>query len=383
MARQGAGEPTEEPTAKRREDARRKGQVAISRDLSGAFGLAAAFGALAIVAPSLVAGLLVYLRETLAGAARGGAPGPALQAAMTNAGRALAAPIGAALAMGLTVGLIQTRGLLVLEPLRPDFGRLMSASSLTRLFGGQALTEMAKGLAKVALVAAIAWATVRPLVPSMTALVGAPPGRALAAFGEIAGRLGLRVVLALLLVGIVDYLLVWSRHNKELRMTREEVKREHKESEGDPLHRAQRQRLHRDLMEQRMVADVRRADFVVVNPDHIAVAVRYDRETQDAPVVVAKGERLLADQIKQVAREAGVPIFRDVSLARALRDVQEGDEIPEALYEAVAEILRTLQRLGEPGEPTVLGEAKTAAAAGVSPPVAETADAAGFAWKRV
>ena len=87
---------------------------------------------------------------------------------------------------------------------------------------------------------------------------------------------------------------------------------------------------------------VRKADFVVVNPDHIAVAIRYDKDSQEAPLVVAKGERMLAEKIKEIAREAGVPIFRDVSLARALRDVEEGDEIPEALYEAVAEILRVV-----------------------------------------
>jgi type III secretion system FlhB-like substrate exporter len=125
-------------------------------------------------------------------------------------------------------------------------------------------------------------------------------------------------------------------------MTREEVKREHKEAEGDPKHRSERQRLHRELSEQRLVDDVRKADFVVVNPEHIAVAVRYDRDADAAPTVVAKGERLLAERIKEVAREAGVPIYRDVALARALNELPEGDEIPEALYEAVAELLRVL-----------------------------------------
>jgi flagellar biosynthetic protein FlhB len=137
-------------------------------------------------------------------------------------------------------------------------------------------------------------------------------------------------------------------------------------------------------MEQRMVADVRKADFVVVNPDHIAVALRYDRETQAAPVVVAKGERLLAEQIKQVAREAGVPIFRDVSLARALRDVQEGDEIPEALYEAVAEIVRTVLALNQPSqEPAVAGGRDAGGRATGGPGVAVSSPGAGFTWKRV
>jgi flagellar biosynthesis protein FlhB len=152
-------------------------------------------------------------------------------------------------------------------------------------------------------------------------------------------------------VGILDYLWQWHQYRKRMKMSREEVKREYKESEGDPQHKAERHRLHKQILEQRMVDAVRKADFVVVNPDHIAVAVRYDKEAQQAPLVVAKGERLLAERIKEAAREAGVPIFRDVNLARALRDVEEGDEIPEALYEAVAEILRVVYGPETPAQP--------------------------------
>jgi flagellar biosynthesis protein FlhB len=156
-------------------------------------------------------------------------------------------------------------------------------------------------------------------------------------------------------------------------MTRDEVKREAKESEGDPSHRAERQRLHREILEQRMVAEVRKADFVVVNPDHIAVALRYDRDGEGAPVVVASGERLVAERIKEVARQAGVPIFRDVTLARSLRDVPEGEEIPVALYEAVAEVLRVVYGMeAAPAEPA-------APASPAAPPVVGTP---GAGWKR-
>jgi flagellar biosynthesis protein FlhB len=189
--------------------------------------------------------------------------------------------------------------------------------------------------------------------------------------GLLAERLAGRVAVAALLVGVGDYLLVRRRHLRRLRMTREEVRRETKETEGDPTHRAERQRLHRELLEQRMVAEVRKADFVVVNPDHIAVALRYDRDGDAAPVVVARGERLLAERIKAVAREAGVPIFRDVALARSLRELPEGEEIPAALYEAVAEILRVVYRTN----------------AVAAPPPAATGEAAaqpvaGAGWKR-
>lgn len=156
-------------------------------------------------------------------------------------------------------------------------------------------------------------------------------------------------------------------------MSHDEVKREHKESEGDPHHKQERKRLHKELLEGRMVNEVKKANFVVVNPTHIAVAVKYDRERDAAPVVLAKGERLLAERIKQAAREAGVPIFRDVGLARALRDVEEGDEIPEALYEAVAEILRVVYGAPEAASSV---EERTATAPAV------TSDAPRSGWRR-
>jgi len=127
---------------------------------------------------------------------------------------------------------------------------------------------------------------------------------------------------------------------KDLMMTREEVKREHKEQEGDPKHKAERQRLHRDLLRHQMIEAVRTADAVIVNPDHIAVAIRYDEEKMSSPKIVATGRRLVAQQIKEVARRYGVPIYRDVPLARSLAELELDDEIPEELYEAVAAVLR-------------------------------------------
>jgi flagellar biosynthesis protein FlhB len=187
------------------------------------------------------------------------------------------------------------------------------------------------------------------------------------------------VALVGLALGVADYLFVWRRHARGLRMTREEVRRESKESEGDPSHRAERKRLHREILEQRMVEEVRKADFVVVNPDHIAVALRYDRDGDGAPIVVASGERLVADRIRQVARQAGVPIFRDVTLARSLHELPEGAEIPVALYEAVAEVLRVVYAMGEPGPPP------HAPAASIGSPEARPSlprGAGGAGWKR-
>jgi flagellar biosynthesis protein FlhB len=294
---------------------------------------------------------------------------------------AMAAPaLGAALLAALVFGLAQTRGP-VLAPPRFDLSRVASAAGWRRLFDAQAALKAGQGLLKVAVVALVAWAVLRPLAGALVGLTGAAPARVLAGLGVLAGRLALRLAAAGLALGLLDYLLVARRQRRSLRMTREEIKREYKESEGDPETRGERRRLQRELSEQRMVEEVRKADFVVVNPEHIAVALRYDPNGEAAPIVVAKGERLVAERIKQIAREAGVPIFRDVSLARSLVELAEGGEIPAALYEAVAEILRVVQ--GE-GEPAPAGPAAVDAAS--RPPAASPPSSTlgpGALWKRV
>jgi flagellar biosynthesis protein FlhB len=247
------------------------------------------------------------------------------------------------------VGGLQAGGVLAVEPLRLDPQRVLP--SWRRVLNPGALVEVARGLAKVLLVGALAGITLRHFLRPLAALAGARPAAVLAVVGRASSALAGRLALAAVALGLADYAWRRRRHRRSLRMTRAEVKREHRETEGDPRHKAERQRLHREVAEQRMLAGVRKADFVVVNPDHIAVALQYDRQGDAAPVVVAKGERLLAEKIKEVAREAGVPIFRDVNLAHALADLEEGDEIPEALYQAVAEILRVVYGQSEPPAP--------------------------------
>jgi flagellar biosynthesis protein FlhB len=352
MARPGA-EPTEQPTPRRLLQARQRGQVAHSRELSAAIALLAVLAVVSWGAPVAVARLLSLFRATFATSLK---TPLALSASVARAADVASAV--ALLPLLVTVGVtalaaaLQTRGLWSWQAVAPDASRLSPVAGLGRVFSVRTLVDVGKGLLKVALVAALAFAGLRAPLRQLPALVGAPPGTVLAALGVWTRALGLRVAFALLALALLDALLVVRRHRRALMMTRDEVKRDFKESEGDPQHKAERQRLHRQLGEQRMLDDVRKAAFVVVNPEHIAVAVRYDRDADEAPVVLAKGERLLAEQIKQAAREAGVPIYRDVGLARALNGVAEGDEIPEALYQAVAEVLRALQEMESQAPPS-------------------------------
>lgn len=363
MSDESAGERTEEPTPRRLQEARRRGDVALSRDLQGALVLGAATLALTLAAPAGVGRMIVYLRRALREATD---PSRGAQAALWTAVETAAAltllPLVLITVMGVAAGLFQTGGLITMDPLRLDPGRMVPRWG--RVFGTEALAEVGKGIVKLAVAAIVAVWTLMPLVRSVAALAGAGAGRTLAVLGVIAGELAFRLALAAGVVGVGDWLWQRARYRRRLRMTREEVKREVKESEGEPQHRAERQRLHRELTEQRMLEDVRKADFVVVNPDHIAVAVRYERDGTRAPTIVAKGERLLAEKIKEVARQAGVPILREVTLARALNGLDEGQEIPESLYEAVAEILRVVYRMSqEPGGDPGRGPDGPAAAA--------------------
>jgi flagellar biosynthetic protein FlhB len=331
---------TEEASEKRIRDARRKGQVAISKDMMAGSVFIVIFTTISLTAGGWLTGFVGYFQTSFKLATRGGSVQPHLARALTTLVDVLVGPLMAGMATAIAIGFMQTGGLFSVEALKIDPQRMMP--NFKKLVSLKTGMEVVKGFVKVSLAAAVAWVSIKPLTGAVAQLTGLKVLHILVLLGYGAERVGNRMVLIVAIIGFADFL--WQRHShmKGLRMSKDEQKREHKESEGDPQLKHERKRFHKELLEQRMVNDVKKANFVVVNPTHIAVAIRYDREVDAAPVVLAKGERILAQKIKDAAREAGVPIFRDVGLARALRDVEEGDEVPEALYEAVAEILRVV-----------------------------------------
>src|SRR5215510_13993486 len=219
-----AAERTEEPTPKRLEEARRRGEVAVSRDATSAAAMTAAIVALVLQGPALTARLLAYWKAAFAGAAAGGSSmSVALAAGVGALARALAVPLVSAALVALGVGMLQTRGLLAWGALRPDLGRLSPRMGLGRAFGGQAALQVGKGLLKAVLVGSIAWLTVRPLLAGLAALAGAPVPRLAGALGILSARLAERVALVALALGLADHLLVRRRHLAGQRMTKEEV----------------------------------------------------------------------------------------------------------------------------------------------------------------
>jgi type III secretion protein U len=343
----GAGEPTEEPTPKRLRDARRRGEVAQSRELAGAAALTAAIGACAIGALAGVGVLAAFMRSAIGVAVRGRIEdAPALMDAGLWTLLAVVGPVlGAAAVVGGLASYLQVGALLTFEPAQPKLERLDPVAGLGRMFSMQAFLEAGRGLLKAGLVAWVAYRTVLDRVPALLAGAAnpaAPVAGKMGALGELALTLGVRGGGVLLLCGGADYLLKRRAYFKKLRMTREEVKREHKEEEGDPRHKAERRRQHRRLLQEAAMRAVPRAHVVITNPSHVAVALRYDRDTMSAPTVTAKGEGRIAAEIRSLARKHGVPIRREPALARALAEIEIDETIPEELYDAVAEVLRVV-----------------------------------------
>ncbi len=342
MAR-AAEQATYDPTPRRLAEARRHGDVAQSRDLRAALALAATGAVLIVSAPSTAGLLRSYVATALAQAARGGSVREAVVLALDGGVRILAAPLAVAFATPILVGLLQTGGLWIGAP-RADLGRLVPGRPRVGRLAG-----LVRGALAVAVLLAVAVATLEPLLPRLVSLAGVAPSRALAVFGAVAQRLGLRLILAALAAGVADELWVRVRHRQRLRMTRSEIERERKELEGDPLHRQARRREQRRLhgASGEAIGDVRTADLVVTagegdGDNAVAVALAYDPDGARAPVVVAAGQRATAAHLTEVARAAGVPIVGDAALAGALLATAPGAEIPAATFEAVAELLHRI-----------------------------------------
>lgn len=345
-----SGERTEQPTPRRLREARRRGEVAVSRELTGAAALAGGLCGLAATARGGATELGGALRAALAGAVAAGGGGTTDMAypALREGARAvlrLSVPAAAAamLAAGAAAALQVGPGFTA-EALRPRPERLDPFRGLRRLLAPAQLASAALGIAKATALLILLLGWLRGAAPALAGLPRLGPAALLRALPLLEGLL-VRLAAAALALGALDLLRVRRRHRRALMMTRDEVRRELKEDEGDPAHRAERRRRHRAILD---AAPVARATVVVVNPTRLAVALHHARGGEGAPRVIAKGAGADAARIRSEARRAGVPIVRDVPLARALHRLTEiGDEIPEELYQAAAAVLAHLYGLEE------------------------------------
>ncbi len=356
MAEETYQDRTEAPTPRRRSEALRKGQVARSQEVTTAFLLMASAGVVHFGSGPVARGMADVFGSTL-GRATAPPVGPdAVAHWLGQVGWAVLqglAPILLAMAgTALLVGALQARGVLSVEPLKPQWSKLDPSKTIPRLWGTRALAELAKSLLKLGIVGVAMYSALSSANRDLSALgqQGALP--LLVVVRSYSVRLLLSAGIAYLLLALADYGYQLWQHEKNLRMSLEEVKREQKESDGDPNVRARLRSMGRSLARRRMMLAVSEADLVVTNPTHIAVALKYDPEVAPAPIVLAMGERKVAERIKELAVAAGVPLVENRPLARALlATARVGLAIPAELYVAVAEVLAFVirQRRSRPG----------------------------------
>lgn len=344
-------ERSEAPTTKRIEEARRRGEVAQSRDLTSVLVLGTALLLLGgSGVDALLRSIVAQARSAWSGALLRPEGVGDFQALLLHHGIATAGPllgiVLALLAAGVIGHIAQSGPLWSPEALRFRGTRLDPIGGLRRLFAADRLFDLAKAPLKIGVVAIAFWVVLAPSFHALWGLAGASPAAALRATRELGVGAGRGAVAGLAALAVLDLLWVRRRLQKRLRMTPREVRDELREREGSPQVRGRRRQLQRELSRQRMIAEVARADVVVTNPVHYAVAMRYERARMAAPRVVARGRNHLAVRIRRVAREAGVPIVENPPLARLLyRATRVGSEIPETLFQAVAEVLAQVHRL--------------------------------------
>lgn len=339
---EGGGERTEAASPRKLQKAAQEGQVALSREAVGfATLLVASLGA-AVMLPGRVAELAASMAGGFA------------RAHELDTGWAarewgwlffhLAWPVaGAAILGAVAATLLQTRAALNFKAMVPSLSKLSPLKGFGRMFGKEGLMEFLRTLLKMLIVMAALWFVARDL-PGLSTLIEAPPGALFGAAGQGVARLLAATLAAFALLALADILWVRHRHLERLKMTKQEVKDEAKESEGDPAIRGRLRQLRESKGRARMMAAVPKAAVVITNPTHYAVALAYDPGQSAAPKVVAKGVDAVAARIREAAKEAGVPIMADPPLARALHRLDLDAEIPAQHWDAVARIIALVMR---------------------------------------
>lgn len=342
---------TEQATPKRREDARRKGQVARRPELPAAAGFLASLMMLQATSEDW----LVRCSHLMTGITRRIDSPESMTSLMAHkmmleavANIALLSlpVIAATLAAGLAGNFAQGGFTLSTEALAPKAERFNPAANIKRVFGMDRIIELLKQALILGGIGLVCYGVFARAVESAATLVGAPAAEILKMAGGLLRQLGFRTGGLLLLLAALDYGYGWYKYEQSLKMTKQEIKDEYRQQEGDPMVKAQRRRMARALARRQIIKEVPLADFVVTNPTHFAVALRYNREEHVAPVVVAKGADFMAKHIRELAKIHHVPVFENPPLARALyKKVDAQGIIPPEFFSVVAELLAYVYRL--------------------------------------
>ena len=344
------GEKTEEPTAKKLEDARKEGQVAKSKEIANGLGLLALFLLLKIMVGSIGTSFLesfsmVYNRIPVICKLNGGAsPMGDISVLLRTVMLRLLIILLPVLLIGFAVAfvsdLFQVKWRPTSKPLQPKFSKLNPINGIKKIFSAQSLVELVKSVAKILLIVFVTYSYIKKKSGLLYALYDMSMMQAVNLIGETVIELGIRISAIYMIIAGADFMYQKYKFKNDMKMTKQEVKEEYKNAEGDPEIKGKIKARMREASQRRMMQAIPKADVVITNPTHYAVAIRYDTEVAPAPIVVAKGSDYLAQKIKQIARENNVEIVEDKPLARMLfANVDVDKQIPPELYQAVAEIL--------------------------------------------
>jgi len=343
------GEKTERATAKKRRDARQKGQVRRSTEVNTTFCAVVMFGLLFAIWPWFVEQLKGIFSEFLSPAtimqsSGGTIGGPELSGLFTRVILSLFGAVfpmlGTAIVAGIAINLIQIGFLFTTKTLEVKLSKLNPINGLKQMFSPRKLVDLAKNLLKVGVVGFIAYSDYRNLLEEFSGYIGQNIEASFVNIMRNAFLLALKMCIAMVFISIADYLYQWWKYEKDLKMTKQEVKDEYKMMEGDPKIKGKIRQKQLQMSAMRMMSQVPEADVVITNPTHYAVALKYEETVSSAPKVIAKGQDYIARKIREVAMEHNIEIVENPPLAQSLYAMCEvNDEIPEDLYQAVADIL--------------------------------------------
>jgi flagellar biosynthesis protein FlhB len=335
---------TEDPTPKKLEEARKKGQVAISREVNNWVMLLAAtivIGGFSVPVMSQLSVILTaYIEHVHQFPTTPGGLNTVLGGGMKKVFLIMALPMLVLMAAAFLAPFVQVGPIFAPSVISPDISKISPVKGWSRLFSQRALVEFAKGLFKIALVSLVGYIVLYPYFSKIDHMVGLTMPLLMVEMKEITMRLMIGVLVVLMVIAVADLSYQRYEHNKRMRMTKQELKDEYRQQEGDPQVKAKLRQIRTERARRRMMQNVPRADVVITNPTHYSIALEYKPETMDAPVCVAKGLDRIALKIREIAKDHDIMLYENPPLARSLYDVVEIDEmIPTEQYKAVAEVI--------------------------------------------
>ncbi|MGN7470217.1 flagellar biosynthesis protein FlhB [Brevibacillus sp. SAFN-007a] len=345
-----SGEKTEKATPKKKEDARKKGQVAKSQDLSPAIVLTSFFLLLILLGPSMFQTFQNLMREALTTFTSWQLTEENLKVivmSMAFEGIKIVGPVlGLAFLVAFAVNYMQVGWMISTEPLQMKLEKLDPIKGAKRIFSMRSIVELLKSLLKISACMYVAYVILWNAKEQVTQLSLLSLGSILSFTGSEVTKLGIYIGLLLFILAVMDYVYQRYEHEKNLRMSKQDIKDEHKQAEGDPLIKGKIRERQRSMALRRMMQELPKADVIITNPTHFAVAIRYDASAMSAPTVVAKGQDYLALKIREVAKKHRIVTMENKPLARALySQVEIGQQIPEEMFKAVAEVLAYVYKL--------------------------------------